>query len=56
MEVNGPANIVMILDLMFEHGAIAENEYRMLKVEALKTIEYMKRWNVDKSTQWSDVK
>jgi hypothetical protein len=55
-EVNGPANIVMLIDLYFEgiHGG-ERALLKQLRNEAQKTVTYMQRHDVDPSVMWHQI-
>lgn len=56
MELNGPANIKMILELMLEEKRISQADYDTLVKQAEKTIEYMIEWSNGNKVFWSQVK
>ncbi len=55
IEVNGPANIIMILEQMYWDELITEQHFLQLKNEALKTISYMSQLSNPRSIHWHEV-
>lgn len=52
-EVNGPANIVMLIEA--SSGEITPEVIELIKKQALKTIEYIKKLENPKDVKWSDI-
>lgn len=56
VEVNGPANIIMILESMLENGLVTPEAYEIIRKEAENTLEYMKVLENPNNIRWSDIK
>lgn len=54
-EVNGPANIIMLLDVALENGQISKSAYDILIPHAENTIKYIRLLDNTKDVKWSDV-
>lgn len=55
VEVNGPANIIMMLEAMDMIGAISQADYKLLRQEAEKIVKYMKLLDNPNKVHWHDV-
>ena len=53
LEVNGPANIVMLLELYKDE--IPVHLAKKLELEAKKTIEYMRQVSVSETKFWHEI-
>ncbi len=55
IETNGPANIIMFIDVLLSDNKISEQDYQVIKDQALKTVEYLKLLENPDKVNWSDV-
>lgn len=55
IEVNGPANIIMILDAALDAGEIDPLLYKKLCEQAWRTISYLRQLDNPKQTKWADI-
>lgn len=56
IETNGPANMIMMLDLMLEMGTIAKEDHAQLKEQAEKTVKYILQLKNPNNINWFDMK
>lgn len=56
IEVNGPANIIMIVEMLYDTKQITKGSRDLLVAQAELTIDYLKQLSNTKGVMWYDIK
>lgn len=54
-EVNGPANIIMLIDQLYENNQLDKASYDIIRKNAENTVAYLRLLSNPNNIKWADI-